>query len=267
MSMLGLRFLGVGNSHAFSLGSSSAVLEVGKEPCLLIDCGPDTVAAYLDVYNHLPQAIFITHPHLDHIGGLENLFYRLATGETSQSPPRLFIPVPLIAVLQRRLADYPNLLAEGGCNFWDVFQLVPVSERFWHRSLTFSVFPVRHHEYLAAFGLALEGRFLYTGDTRPIPETLSRYASRGERIFHDCSTVRNPSHTSMQEVRQEYQQEQWRRMVFYHYESEKAAQLLESQGFRIAGRGDYFDLDCPVTDEPEIGSRPEIRSLSGGMVS
>ena len=50
----------------------------------------------------------------------------------------LYVPVPLIATLQRRLADYPNLLAEGGSNFWDVFQLVPVSESFWHRQLLFN---------------------------------------------------------------------------------------------------------------------------------
>jgi ribonuclease BN (tRNA processing enzyme) len=266
MAEFGLRFLGVGNSHAIGLGSSSAVLEAGGRPWLLIDCGPDTVVAYLDAYRKLPEAIFITHPHLDHIGGLENLFYRLATDDSGLTPPRLYIPVPLLAVLQRRLADYPNLLAEGGCNFWDVFQLVPVSERFWHRDMVFSVFPVRHHEYLAAFGLALEGRFLYTGDTRPIPETLSRYASRGERIFHDCATARNPSHTCVQEIRQEYTQEQWGRMVFYHYESESAGRLLESQGFRIARRGVYFDLSGPCAGDGG-GSRPEIHPLPDRLAS
>jgi len=267
MSEFGLRFLGVGNSHALGLGSSSAVLEADSEPWLLIDCGPDTVASYIDTFDELPRAVFITHPHLDHIGGLENLFYRLATMNSKARPPRLFIPVPLLGVLQRRLADYPNLLAEGGCNFWDVFQLVPVSERFWHRDLIFSVFPVRHHEYLAAFGLALEGRFLYTGDTRPIPETLSRYASRGERIFHDCASSHNPSHTCVHEIRQEYKEEQWRRMVFYHYESESAGRLIESQGFTIARRGNYFDLACPVGKKNDGKPAAEIRSLPGCKTS
>ncbi len=264
MSSFGLRFLGVGNSHAVALGSSSAVLESRNDPWLLIDCGPDTVSAYLDAYGELPRAVFITHPHLDHIGGLENLFYRLATGESVQAPPRLFIPVPLLGALQRRLADYPNLLAEGGCNFWDVFQLVPVSERFWHRDLVFSVFPVRHHEYLAAFGLALEGRFLYTGDTRPIPETLSRYASRGERIFHDCATSQNPSHTCLQDITREYKQEQWLRMVFYHFESEAAGRLIESKGYRIARRGEYFDLSCPFGEDGRVVAPQQIHVIPGG---
>jgi ribonuclease BN (tRNA processing enzyme) len=197
MSEFFLRFLGVGNAQASGLGSSAAVLERGEAPWLLIDCGPDTLQAYVETYSGLPTAIFITHAHLDHIGGLEALFYRLATAASPAEPPRLLIPVELVAVLQRRLADYPNLLAEGGCNFWDVFHPIPVSERFWHRDLLFSVFPVRHHDYLAAFGLALEGRFLFTGDTRPIPEILNRHASRGETIFHDCGTRANPSHTGL----------------------------------------------------------------------
>jgi ribonuclease BN (tRNA processing enzyme) len=267
MSEFGLRFLGVGNSHALTLGSSSAVLEGGRDPWLLIDCGPDTVSAYLGLYGKLPDAVFITHPHLDHIGGLENLFYRLATGGACSAPPRLYIPVPLLQVLQRRLADYPNLLAEGGCNFWDVFQLIPVSERFWHRDMQFSVFPVRHHEYLAAFGLALEGRFLYTGDTRPVPETLNRYACRGERIFHDCGTKPNPSHTCVQDIQREYKHEQWRRMVFYHYESEAAGRLIEKQGYRIARNGERFELSRPFASEHEDGPRPEMRSIPGGKLS
>ena len=197
MSEFALRFLGVGNANARSLGSSAAVLECEGSPLLLIDCGPDTLHTYLDRYGALPPALFITHAHLDHVAGLEGLFYRLATTQPPPEPPMLFVPVTLVPVLQRRLADYPNLLAEGGRNFWDVFRLIPVAERFWHRDLVFDCFPARHHDWLSAFGLALEGRFLYTGDTRPIPEVVNCFASHGEPIFHDCALSANPSHTGL----------------------------------------------------------------------
>lgn len=263
MSEFGLRFLGVGNSYALGLGSSAAVLEAGDEPWLLIDCGPDTLARYLDTYGALPGALFITHAHFDHVGGLEGLFYRLATTPEPVPPPRVFVPVPLLDVLQRRVADYPNLLAEGGSNFWDVFQLVPVSERFWYRDHLFGVFPVRHHEHLAAFGLALEGRFVYTGDTRPIPEILNRYASRGEHIFHDCASAANPSHTGLQDIPREYKPEQWRRMVLYHYESEAAGRQMEKQGYRVARPGERYELARPLPPGAEEGRR-DIRSVPGG---
>jgi ribonuclease BN (tRNA processing enzyme) len=265
MSQLGLRFLGVGNSQALKLGSSSAVLEVGDEPRLLIDCGPGTLEAFSRRYRDLPRALFITHAHFDHVGGLEGLFYRLATMNDSPAPVRLFVPVTLIPVLQRRLADYPNLLAEGGSNFWDVFQLIPVSEGFWHGDWRFTVFPVRHHEYLSAFGLALEGIFLYSGDTRPVPEVVNRYANRGEWIFHDCCSVSNPSHTGVDDLMAEYKPEQWQRMVLYHYESEQTGTLLEARGLTIAHRGQRFPLDQrppPAADRVASG---QVRRLPGAV--
>ncbi len=254
MSELGLHFLGVGNSQALELGSSAAVLEMDERPVLLIDCGPETLERYLMAYGELPAAMFVTHAHFDHIGGLEGLFYRLATTEPAEVLLKLFVPVPLVPVLQRRLADYPNLLAEGGSNFWDVFQLIPVNEGMWYRDMRFDLFPVRHHEYQSAFGIALQGAFFYSGDTRPIPEVINRFASHGELIFHDCCTKPNPSHASVEEIRTEYKPEQRERMILYHYESEQAGTLIERSGHSIAHRGERFVLNRRAGADQEPSS-------------
>jgi len=103
---------------------------------------------------------------MDHVAGLERLFYRIYFDQGLRGGTRLFAHAALIPHLQGRIADYPNVLAEGNANFWDAFRLIPCSRGFWHEGLWFDVFPTRHHAPMTSFGLALRGAFAWTGDTR-----------------------------------------------------------------------------------------------------
>lgn len=239
---LALQFLGVGSSQAVELGSSGAVLERDGQPLLLIDCGPETLSRYLERYARAPEAIYVTHTHLDHVGGFERLFTRIYFDPALRGRVRVFAHAALVPLLQARIADYPNVLAEGGANFWDAFQLLPVSRGFWLEQQWFDVFPVRHHAPDTAFALALRGSFVWTGDTRPVPEMLSRYASAGELVAHDCGLVGNPSHTGIEDVEREYGAELRARLVLYHYGSAADGAALAARGYRIARPGDRFVL-------------------------
>ncbi|MGE4069812.1 MAG: MBL fold metallo-hydrolase [Lysobacterales bacterium] len=238
------RFLGVGSAQAADLGSSCGVLERAGVPLLLIDIGVGALDRYAHVYSDPPAAVFITHTHLDHIGDLEHWFYRLAF-RANPGLPKLFVPAAIVPLLQRRVADFPNWVAEGGRNFWDMFQLIPVSDYFWHAGLRFAVFPVRHHAPESAFGLALRGSFLYTGDTRPVPEWLQKHAHEEERIFHDCSAESNPSHTGLDDLEREYGAAVRSRLVLYHYADEEAAAAMRVLGYEVAKSGAVYPLSHP----------------------
>ena len=80
-----LRFLGVGNAQAIELGSASSVIECEGKPELMIDCGQEALTAYMEHYQTTPDAVFITHVHMDHVAGLERLFYKIYFDEAN--PP------------------------------------------------------------------------------------------------------------------------------------------------------------------------------------
>lgn len=247
---LALEFLGVGNAGAVELGESSAVLLRGDQPLLLIDCGAQVPGRYRQRFGASPPALFITHSHFDHVGGLEQLFARLWFDDGQRGRVPVFLAAPLLPLLHERVASHPNALAEGGVNFWQAFQLVPVSQGFWWDGLWFDVFPVRHHAVNAAFGLGLRGSFVYTGDTRPIPETLPRYSADGETVFHDCALHANPSHTGLADLEREYSESLRRRMVLYHYESVEAGGQLRARGYAVAGPGQRFALPAARAVDP-----------------
>jgi len=242
-----LHFLGVGAASAPELGSASVMLERDQQPILMIDCGPEALTAALARYTGLPPAIFITHAHLDHVGGLERLFAAAYFNPQTRGQIALYVPADLVPLLQQRIADYPNVLAEGGANFWDAFRLVPVSRHFWHRGLRFDVFGVRHHAPNNAFGLALRGSFIYTGDTRPIPEVLTVTGDGSEPIAHDCGLHGNPSHSGVDDLEREYPLALRERLILYHYASQADGDALQARGYRVARRGDSIPLATPTS--------------------
>lgn len=249
-----LHFLGTGAaSAAGELGSSAAVLERDGVPVLLIDCGADTLDRYLAAYGALPPALYITHTHMDHVAGLEGLFFKLWFDAHLRGTTRLFAQAALVPWLQTRVADYPGALAEGGVNFWEAFRLVPCTRGFWLDGQWFDVFATRHHRPNTSFGLALAGSFVYTGDTRPIPEALALHAAHGELVAHDCGLVGNPSHTGIDDIEREYDPALRARFALYHYGSVADGAALAARGCRVAVAGERLALGAPLPPSVNAG--------------
>jgi ribonuclease BN (tRNA processing enzyme) len=248
-----LHFLGTGAAHAVELGASSAVVEKDGQPLLLIDCGPDTLDRYRAAYDGWPPALYITHTHMDHIGGLERLFTRLWFDPQLRGNTRIFTHAALVPWLQARVADYPGVLAEGGVNYWEAFRLVPCSRGFWLDGHWFDVFGTRHHRPGTSYGLGLHGSFVFTGDTRPIPEMLAQYAAQGELVAHDCGLYGNPSHTGIEDVEREYDAALRARLLLYHYGSAADGEALAARGYRVARAGQRIALAAPALPRVDAG--------------
>ncbi|MBB3274875.1 MBL fold metallo-hydrolase [Pseudoxanthomonas sp. OG2] len=245
-----LRFHGVGSATAVALGSAMATIERDGRPWLTIDCGGEGLTAFLEHYGEWPQALFVTHVHLDHVAGFERLFVGHYFEPSRRGRVRLYVPAPVVPLLHQRVGEYPNVLAEGGANFWDAFQLIPVGGAFWHEGVRLEAFPVRHHWPETAFGLRLPGSLVWTGDTRPIPEMLARFADADEVIAHDCALHGNPSHSGIEDLEREYPPALLARCVLYHYASAADGAAMRGRGHQVAEPGQTLSLK-PLRDGME----------------
>ena len=237
---LNLFFHGTGSGGHLALGSAAATIERNGQPLLLIDCGPGTLASFVQRYQQLPAAIFMTHAHMDHIADLEILTVRARLANLPPIP--MFVPLNIITTLHQRLATYPGSMAEGNHNFWQSFQLLPVSDHFIWQQLHWQVYPTRHHAPGSSYALHLPGVLFYSGDTRPIPELIAHHVQGNEPIFHDCGLQANPSHTGLDDLAREYPEAVRQRLVLYHYADQSAGDALAQAGYRVARPGDYFTL-------------------------
>ncbi len=249
-----LHFLGTGDSGAMlELGSSASVIERDGKPWLLIDCGPDIVDRYIARWHEPPRAMYITHTHMDHVGGFERLFSLRQFGGPWRHATRVFLHPDILPLLHARVADHPRVAAEGGANFWDPFDLVPCRRGFWLDGMWLRMFATRHHKPGTSYGLVLPGSLVYTGDTRPIPEALKAAAGQGELIAHDCGLVANPSHTGIDDLEREYPADIRDRLLLYHYASAEAGRQIEQAGWRIAHPGESFELAEPLPVAEDAG--------------
>lgn len=92
-----------------------------------------------------------------------------------------------------------------------------------------------------SYGLALPGVFLYSGDTKPIPEVITSLAPNSEIIFHDLSLSNQPSHTFIGELAA-YTPEVLARCYFYHLKDENDIKKVEHAGYDAVRPGQTFNL-------------------------
>ncbi len=221
------QIIALGTGSAFTMkGKQTNLLVKRNGKNLLIDCGQDIRWALNDFglsFKDL-DAVYVSHAHGDHIGGLEYLgFTRYFTKkgmeaaaalERTVDPHKVIDPLPLPQLFCERgwVRDLWDKSLRGGmeglegidCTLETFFNVTPVKKNsfFEWEGLKFDIVQSLHisakYAIVDSFGLMFtdeNGKRVYiTTDVQFAPETsMKAYYNESDVIIHDCETMYFPN--------------------------------------------------------------------------
>jgi len=258
-------FLGTGT--AFSKLYNNNIIIIKGNTSILVDfgiTGPRALGevaglSYKDISTLLP-----THSHADHIGGIENLaLHHRYLNQNHPSKLKIIINEEYQKVLWDRSLrggmEWNESNYKGTkLTFDDYFEAVRPDIKTKNGEKNYSLdyngiklefVPTNHipdnaktvKQAFISFGLFIDGKVLFTGDTKFDPEIINKYSKKAEIIFHDCSFTDNPVHTPLSKLRT-LPDELKKRIYLMHFEDNwKDIDVKDFAGLAQSGVRYIFD--------------------------
>jgi ribonuclease BN (tRNA processing enzyme) len=202
---LQLEMLGTGSAFAKTYYNNNALL-FDEKFTLLIDCGITAPLALHHLGKSFDEidAVLITHIHADHVGGLEELAFKMKY--IHKRKMTLYISYDLVQPL------WENTL-KGGCyqageitsleDIFDVRPLQPQKSHYISEHIILELIPTKHIPGKNSYSIYMNESIFYSSDMTFEPSLLHHLVqSRGcKTIFHECQ-LRGPGevHTTLQEL-------------------------------------------------------------------
>lgn len=258
-----LKFLGVGSAFApLTLGQSNMLLTSDSGKIMMVDCGMTAPYLFRDELklniNDI-DAVWISHLHADHIGGLEWLaFMRYFVPKKDKDgatiKPKLYMMKDLMEELWETSLKGGLESIEGKImNLTDYFECIPLmgNESFNWEGHKFQPVQTIHvmsgYMFKHSYGLYIESekgatRTFITTDTQFAPYQLRNFYMNADLIFHDCETLPFKSHVHAHyEDLKTLPADTKAKMYLYHYQGVK--ETWKEDGFAgFVTKGQEFDI-------------------------
>lgn len=260
---LSIFFIGTGNAFQKSYYQANILVVKGNSH-VLIDCGTLCPFILEKEYNSKLSDIknlILTHPHADHIGGVEEL--ALSAYYITKQPVSIAIPPAFKKKLwDESLKGGIQFSEYGKMSFNDYFSELPITKiqkkpfEMYNTdigSINVKLFRTRHvttrtdsfKNSQFSYGLIFDERILFTGDTQHNPQQINFLLNKFpkiEHIFHDCDVTGHATgvHASYEQLK-EFPAEVRAKMTLYHYSRKMQEIDAEKDGFSgFAKRGIYY---------------------------
>ncbi len=204
-----MKIIFAGTGSAFTMRNFQTNLVIQKNgKNLLVDCGGDArhSLAAVGLKAKDIDAVYVTHLHADHVGGLEWLAFATFFDSSLQQRPKLIANSDL-------MRDLWSFSLRGGLNciqgrrtglvdFFDVHAVRPNGHFEWE-DITFNVVQSVHvmdgYAIVPSYGLMFDDpdapedyewpwRIFITGDTQFNPNQIKDFYGQAELIIQDCET-------------------------------------------------------------------------------
>jgi len=193
-------FLGTGDAYSAYGRLNAAYLIEGSEGSLLLDCGPTFLAALnREKLSTDPiDAVFITHLHGDHFGGLPFLFLHLCYIEPRSRPLTLIGPPGIESRVMRLYRTMYADSAEEPRPYAVHFVESHPGEQLLYSGMQIIPFNVPHQQNPPSYGVELKAggrKIVFTGDSG-WTEDLATHTQGADLFICECSffETRLPTH-------------------------------------------------------------------------
>lgn len=256
-----MKLIFLGSGAAFTVGAnnfhSNMILEDdsnGHNSRLLVDCGSDVRFSLHELgltYRDI-EAVYISHLHADHAGGLEWLSLS-SKFDQACSKPTLYVNEKTVhdlwsTVLAGGLSTLHGVIADLST----YFNVCPIKENgsFSWRAHEFKVIQTVHimsgFALVPSYGLLFKADgitvFLTTDTQFSLPQLMNFYQT-ADFIFHDCETSANHSgvhahYNELTSLPNEIKQKMW----LYHYNPGELPDARKEGFLGFVKKGQAFDF-------------------------
>lgn len=251
--LMTLQFAGVGSAFTTQDYWQSNMVVQSQGQRMLIDCGSDARFSLAELgYKYKDfEAVYISHLHADHIGGLEWLGFCTYFDPNCQRPT-LYIVEDLIDDLWGSLKA--GMQSHEGkvltlSSFFDV-QPIRMNDSFTFGGAAFTPVQTVHimngFRIVPSYGLFIEHnsrKTFLTTDTQFCPRQIEKFYEMADRIFQDCETAPYKSgvhahYSDLQTLDPKIREKMW----LYHYQPHPT-QDAKADGFGgFVVKGDKFPI-------------------------
>ncbi|MCK5018709.1 MAG: ribonuclease Z [Candidatus Peribacteraceae bacterium] len=264
-----ITFLGTGSAFSKQNGQTNLLISdvwpSQKDRKMLVDCGnqvhfmlDDVGMSYLDI-----EAVYISHLHADHIGGLEELALCTFLDPRYTGKPKLFL---------NKALDLWDSSLKGGLgtiegkimqlkDYFDIEYIEPNGSFNWN-GVEFQTVQVVHimdgYAIKPSFGLLFNAPsttkivekgtpVFITTDTQHNPNQIKKFYDMADLIIHDCETApfKSSVHAHYSELIT-LDDKTKSKMILSHYQDGDLADAIGDGFIGFANNGNVIDLNGEV---------------------